>query len=87
LILPRVTPREEQLIRARVFEARGLCDFIHPADLSPISLSVKIRELVDFDRSAVPSFETNGIDNVSQFIEETLGCRAKSGSFLKAIHA
>jgi predicted glycosyltransferase len=87
LILPRVTPREEQLIRARVFKARGLCDFIHPADLSPISLSVKIRELVDFDRSAVPSFETNGIDNVSQFIEETLGCRAKSGSFLKAIHA
>lgn len=87
LILPRVTPREEQLIRARVFKARGLCDYIHPRDLSPLSLAAKVRELVDFDRSAVPAFETNGIENVSQFIEETLGCRPKSGSFLKVIHA
>ncbi|RZA07182.1 MAG: hypothetical protein EOP11_08420 [Proteobacteria bacterium] len=87
LILPRVTPREEQLIRAKVFKARGLMDYIHPLDLSPISLAKKVRELSDFDRSNVPAFETNGIENVSNFIEETLGCRPKLGSFLKVIHA
>lgn len=87
LILPRVTPREEQLIRARVFKARGLCDYIHPSELSPLSLAAKVRELVDFDRSNVPAFETNGVENVSHFIEETLGCRPKSVSSLKVIHA
>ena len=87
LILPRVTPREEQLIRARVFRDRGLCDYIHPDDLNPESLGRKIREMVDLDRSNVPAFETNGIENVTRFIEETLGCRPKSGSFSKVIPA
>lgn len=86
LILPRVQPREEQLIRAKVFKEKGLCDFIHPIELTPASLALKIQEMVHFDRSNIPSLPTNGLDNVKKFIEETLECQ-KSGSFSKVIPA
>jgi predicted glycosyltransferase len=35
LVVPRVTPRAEQLVRARRLSERGLVDDIHPDDLSP----------------------------------------------------
>jgi predicted glycosyltransferase len=38
LVVPRVTPRTEQLIRAERLAARGLIDVLHPADLSPDAL-------------------------------------------------
>lgn len=87
LILPRVRPREEQLIRAMVFRKHGFCDYIHPNELNAESLGVKVREMVAADRSNVPNFETNGLKNVSKFIEETLECLPKSGSFSKDIPA
>ncbi len=87
LILPRVKPREEQLIRAKVFKAKGLCDFIHPDELSPESLAIKINEMVGKDRNLLPAFETKGIENVCKIIEEKLECRGKSASFSKVIPA
>lgn len=86
LILPRVMPREEQLIRARVFREKGLCDYIHPSELSAETLSQKIKEMVKIDRTNIPSLSTNGLENVKRFIEETLECQ-KSGSFSKVIPA
>ncbi len=38
LVVPRVTPRTEQLIRARSLAAHGLVDLLHPAELSPAAL-------------------------------------------------
>lgn len=38
LLVPRVTPRTEQLIRARCLVAHGLVDLLHPAALSPEAL-------------------------------------------------
>ena len=38
LIVPRVTPRTEQLIRARRFAALGLLDYCHPSELDPGAL-------------------------------------------------
>jgi predicted glycosyltransferase len=35
LVVPRVTPRAEQLVRARRLSERGLVDDVHPDDLSP----------------------------------------------------
>jgi predicted glycosyltransferase len=87
LILPRVKPREEQLIRAKVFKAKGLCDYIHPNELNPESLAFKIREMVGKDRNLLPTFDTNGIENVRKIIEEKLECRGKSASFSKVIPA
>jgi predicted glycosyltransferase len=81
LILPRVTPRQEQLIRARVMRAKGYCDFIHPSELDAKTLAKKIREMVAYDRTNVPPFATDGIGNVGSFIEETLEqCQQKAPS-------
>ena len=39
LIVPRVTPRTEQLIRAQRLADRGLVDVLHPDDLTPVALA------------------------------------------------
>jgi predicted glycosyltransferase len=39
LIVPRVEPREEQLIRAQRLHSMGLVDLLHPRDLTPALLS------------------------------------------------
>lgn len=87
LILPRVQPREEQLIRAKVFRAKGLCDFLHPTELTPESLARKISQLVQVDRSSIPALEMTGIENTRAFIEETLDQCLKSASSSKVIPA
>jgi predicted glycosyltransferase len=87
LILPRIHPREEQLIRARVFQSKGFCDYIHPSELNSDTLALKIRVMASIDRNAMPTFEANGIENVRKFIEETLECPGKSVSFSKVIPA
>jgi predicted glycosyltransferase len=87
LILPRVRPREEQLIRAKVFRQLGFCDYIHPGELSPELLGRKIREMVSTEQSALPVFKADGLENVARIIEETLGCRQKSDSFSRVIPA
>ena len=38
LIVPRVLPREEQLIRGRILESLGIVDMLHPKDLSTDAL-------------------------------------------------
>jgi predicted glycosyltransferase len=40
LIVPRIKPRREQLIRAERLHALGLADLLHPDDLTPQTLSV-----------------------------------------------
>jgi len=47
LIVPRVTPRKEQLIRARALEQRGLVRTIHPADLTPRRLLREVELLLE----------------------------------------
>ena len=39
LVVPRVTPRREQLIRAERFRERGLLDLLHPHALAPEAVS------------------------------------------------
>lgn len=39
LVVPRVTPRTEQLIRAQRLAARGLVDMLHPDDVTPDALA------------------------------------------------
>jgi predicted glycosyltransferase len=87
LILPRTNPREEQLIRAKVFKAKGLCDYLHPLELNADTLALKIRDMLSENRNTMPTFEANGIENVRKYIEETLECPAKSASFSRVIPA
>lgn len=46
VIVPRVEPRVEQLIRAERLQALGLLDMIHPHDLTPALLRRKVEELM-----------------------------------------
>jgi len=47
LIVPRVVPREEQLIRAQVLCAKGFCDYLEPSELVPEILRARILRLLD----------------------------------------
>lgn len=46
LLIPRVLPREEQLMRARSLADAGLADMLHPNDLSPENVRAKLQTLV-----------------------------------------
>jgi predicted glycosyltransferase len=73
LIVPRVAPRTEQLIRAERLQQLGLVDMLHPSRLSPDSLGewlvtdrpvgqVPIRQRMDF----------NGLDRLPRMITEMM---------------
>jgi predicted glycosyltransferase len=49
LIVPRVEPRVEQLIRAQQLADLGLVDMIHPYDLTPRLVRSKVEELLERD--------------------------------------
>jgi predicted glycosyltransferase len=73
LIVPRVHPRTEQLIRAERMRERGLLDALHPQDLTPQALTdwlrcnrgppARVRERIDL----------NGQSRIPGLIEELLG--------------
>jgi len=64
LIIPRDNPRQEQLIRARVFKEQGLCDYIRWGDVSPETMRKKINALLDDPSpytSALDTFAMTGL--------------------------
>jgi predicted glycosyltransferase len=46
LLVPRVRPSEEQLIRAQRLKQRGLQQMLHPADLRPATLRAELDTLL-----------------------------------------
>lgn len=46
LLVPRVSPREEQLMRARAVSDAGLADMLHPDELSPSRMSIALDHLL-----------------------------------------
>jgi predicted glycosyltransferase len=59
LIVPRVEPRVEQLIRAEQLADMGLVDMIHPHDLTPRLVRSKVEELLERDPASVPRVEVD----------------------------
>jgi predicted glycosyltransferase len=59
LIVPRVEPRLEQLIRAEHLADLGLVDMIHPHDLTPSLVRSKVEELLQRDPTSAPRFEVD----------------------------
>jgi predicted glycosyltransferase len=70
LILPRVAPREEQLLRAKVFRARGLCDYLEPAGLSAEGLARKMSAMLRENRSV--EFRASGLARTVELLEGML---------------
>lgn len=65
LIIPRETPRQEQLIRARLLYDRGLADYLKWDNLTPDNLLREITALLDNPepyRRAIADFDMTGLD-------------------------
>jgi predicted glycosyltransferase len=73
LIIPRETPRLEQLIRARTFQRRRLADYIAWNEMTPVVLREKLVELLEnhsLYREAIAGFRLTGIEVMKQRLKE-----------------
>ena len=73
LVIPRETPRREQLIRAQTFKRRNLTDFIPWNELSPECLRDRLLGLLENPapyREAIAGFRFTGIETMQQRILE-----------------
>jgi len=59
LIVPRVEPRVEQLIRAERLSRLGLVEMIHPDDLGPELMRSKVEGLLERDPASAPAIEVD----------------------------
>jgi predicted glycosyltransferase len=69
LVIPRETPRQEQIIRARSFHRQGLVEYIPWADYAPDLLRDKILYLLKNPepyREAISRFKFTGIETMQQ---------------------
>jgi predicted glycosyltransferase len=69
LIIPRDTPRKEQLIRAQILQSLNLADYISWKDLSPQILREKVFSLLENPevyQRAISRFRLTGIDIMRQ---------------------
>ena len=72
LIIPRETPRKEQLIRARCLQARKLIDYIPWNDVTPQLLREKMTSLLDNGSEAAgnrANFKLTGLDTMHGRLE------------------
>ena len=69
LVIPRETPRQEQLIRARAFKKQNLIDYIPWAEFAPGILREKILNLLQYPEpyhEAVSRFRLTGIETMQK---------------------
>jgi predicted glycosyltransferase len=72
LVIPRETPRTEQLIRAKAFKKQGLIDYIPWNDFSAPLLRTKIEHLLANPEryyDALAGFRFTGIDSMRRRIQ------------------
>ncbi len=73
LVIPRETPRKEQLLRARTFQRQNLIDFIPWDDFTPELLRDKLTGLLEHPRplrEAIARFRLTGIEIMKQRLKE-----------------
>ncbi|AFZ25405.1 putative glycosyl transferase [Cylindrospermum stagnale PCC 7417] len=71
LIVPRIKPRREQFVRAERLQALGLVDMLHPHNLTSHALTDWL--IQESEPPQVRNFvNLNGLNHISQFIDEIL---------------
>lgn len=68
LIVPRVEPRVEQLIRAERLAGLGLIDMIHPHELTPELMRRKVEELLKSGNRARMRVDLSGAERAVQLV-------------------
>jgi predicted glycosyltransferase len=76
LIVPRVRPRREQLLRAGRLAARGLVDMIHPDTLTPAALAARLADAVTRPPAPRGALDMNGLERVRALADAALAGRA-----------
>jgi len=78
LIIPRETPRKEQLIRAQVLHKQHLVDYIPWSSVSTRLLREKVEALLKHPESyweAIADFRMNGIETMLQRLDNCRNCK------------
>lgn len=71
LIIPRETPRKEQLIRAKQLKERGLIDYLRWSEVNPQLLREKIFALLENKelKKAMKNFQLTGLDTMRKRLD------------------
>nr|MBA3274500.1 glycosyltransferase [Chloroflexia bacterium] len=72
IIVPRVMPRQEQLIRATVLSGHGLVQMLHPHDLEPERLLTSTQELLATPAMPRPVLTLDGLANVTSELDSLM---------------
>ena len=64
LIVPRVAPRLEQLVRAEALDRRGLVDVLHPENLTPHRIAQWLQSEERNVNGATPDIDMTGLDTI-----------------------
>lgn len=72
IVVPRVRPRVEQLIRAKRMSERGLLEYIHPERLHPESLKKKIKDHLLKREPFEPRLDLGGLRRASEVVGRLL---------------
>ncbi len=73
LIIPRDTPRKEQLIRAEAFKEKRMIDYLPWDNLSASNLAMKVQGMfgnLSVYQGAMDTFELRGIDRIKERLED-----------------
>jgi predicted glycosyltransferase len=73
LIVPRVTPRSEQWIRATSLEGLGLVDVLHPGAVNPGALTAWLRSNGHSPPKARELIDLDGLARIPELVGELLG--------------
>ncbi|NNF41974.1 MAG: glycosyltransferase [Phycisphaerales bacterium] len=73
LIVPRIEPRTEQLIRATRFAQRGLVDMLHPDDLTAPALTAWIDAELRPMPAARDAIDFAGVERLPELLREAIG--------------
>lgn len=86
LVVPRVKPRLEQLIRAERLREIGLIDVLHPDQLSPEALSRWLARPLAPPPRARDRMDFDGLARLPQLLGELLSCGPARHEFSGAIY-
>lgn len=72
LLVPRITPRKEQILRARMLKQLGLIDYVHPNELTPEIISRWIAQPVVNRRNMLSKIDFQGLQRIPELVIEIL---------------
>ena len=84
LIIPRITPRQEQFLRAQIFSQMGMVSMLSPEDLTPLKLGETVERLLNQNEKPLLAarqknlVDLNGCQKVGEFLAKILNFNSKN---------